>query len=162
VSRRSPKPLYGVRLLAILLIADVAEQRGAGFVNRLMLVQVQSSALGVKTGPDGVTERIRTSEARGPGSSPGRDTACPASVMEAWQSSKLSDEVRLLGGVLVFCSRSVPDFAREPAKLEDQVQFLARTLEEFDAGARRHGNRLGHRRAAVVYGRSGFGSRRRL
>jgi hypothetical protein len=44
-SKRPPKPPDGVRLLAILLIADVAEQRGAGFVNRLMLVQLQSSAL---------------------------------------------------------------------------------------------------------------------
>ena len=43
--KRSPKPLNGVRLLALLLIADVAEQQGGGFVNRSMLVQIQSSAL---------------------------------------------------------------------------------------------------------------------
>jgi hypothetical protein len=42
--------------------------------------------------------------------------------------------------------------ARELAKLVDQVRFLARTLERFDAGARRRGNRLGRRRAAMVYG----------
>ena len=41
-------------------------------------------------------------------------------------------------------------FARDPAKVEDQVRFLARTLK-FDAGARRHGGCLGHRREAVVY-----------
>ena len=42
---RFPKPSHGVRILALLLEqADVAEQRGAGPVNRLMLVQVQPSA----------------------------------------------------------------------------------------------------------------------
>lgn len=43
-SKRSPKPPDGVQILVVLL-ADVAEQRGTGFVNRLMLVQIQSSAL---------------------------------------------------------------------------------------------------------------------
>ena len=43
--------------------------------------------------------------------------------------------------------------ARDRAKVEDQVQFLARTL--FDAGARRYGNRL-------QPGRSGFDSHRRF
>ncbi len=33
-------------------------------------------------------------------------------------------------------------FARDPAKVEDQVQFLARTLDGFGAGARRDGSRL--------------------
>jgi hypothetical protein len=36
--------------------ADVAEQRGTGLVNRLMLVRIQSSALNVNR-PDGVTNR---------------------------------------------------------------------------------------------------------
>ena len=138
--------------------ADVAEQRGAGFVNRLMLVPSvsyretgQSSALMRKICPDGVTDRIRPSEGRGPGSSPGRDILarrcrlslreracfrsgesrqCPASVMEARQSSELQDEVRLLGGVLVQnnLSSECAGLARELAKLVDQVRFLARTL----------------------------------
>jgi hypothetical protein len=33
-------------------------------------------------------------------------------------------------------------FACDPAKVEDQVQFLARTLEKCDAGARRRGDCL--------------------
>ena len=42
--KRPPKPPNGVQILALLL-ADVAEQRGSGSVNRIMLVQIQSSAL---------------------------------------------------------------------------------------------------------------------
>ena len=37
--------------------ADVAEQRGGGFVNRIMLVQIQPSAPKEKTCPDGVADR---------------------------------------------------------------------------------------------------------
>ena len=40
------------------------------------------------------------------------------------------------------CPRGVPDQHATGAKVEDQVQFLARTLDRRDAGARRHGNRL--------------------
>lgn len=35
---------------------------------------------------------------------------------------------RFLGGVPDYLSLECAGFAREPAKLEDQVQFLARTL----------------------------------
>ena len=38
-----------------LIEADVAEQRGGGFVNRIILVQFQSSALMIR--PDGVADR---------------------------------------------------------------------------------------------------------
>ena len=57
-------------------------------------------------------------------------------MMEAWQPSKLSDEVRLLGGALTENDRlkkpvlGVWRIARDPAKVEDQVRFLARTLPE--------------------------------
>ena len=99
----------------------------------------------------------------------------------ACQRPKLVDQVRLLDGLLTTRPASVPDrtadfdsarrgsiprrateiphvlgvcrIAREPAKLVDQVRFLAGTLN--DAGARRHGNRL-------QPGRSGFDSHRRL
>ncbi len=54
-SSQPPNLAYGVRLLALVLDADVAEQLGTGFVNRLMLVRIQSSALGVH--PDGVMDR---------------------------------------------------------------------------------------------------------
>lgn len=37
--------------------ADVAEQRGAGFVNRIMLVRIQSSALHKEYGRKGRLER---------------------------------------------------------------------------------------------------------
>jgi hypothetical protein len=33
-------------------------------------------------------------------------------------------------------------FASDPAKVEDQVQLLARTFSQDDAGARRRGDRL--------------------
>ena len=45
-SRQPPKLLHGVQLLALVLVADVARtEEGTGFVNRQMLVQIQSSAL---------------------------------------------------------------------------------------------------------------------
>ena len=47
-SKRPPKPPHEVQILAVLPFADVAEQRGAGFVNRSMLVP-SASRLG-KTG----------------------------------------------------------------------------------------------------------------
>lgn len=79
-SRQIPTLPHGVRLLALVL-ADVAEQIGSGPVNRSMLVQVQSSALGVR--PDGVADRTGPSE--GPGSIPGRDTRrkSPAGVPDS-------------------------------------------------------------------------------
>ena len=43
-SSQPPKLADGVRLLALVL-ADVAEQLGIGFVNRSMLVRIQPSAL---------------------------------------------------------------------------------------------------------------------
>ena len=49
-SRQIPTLPYGVQILALVLIADVAEQRGGGFVNRIMLVQIQSSALKIRPG----------------------------------------------------------------------------------------------------------------
>ena len=54
---------------------------------------------------------------------------CPASVPEARQPSKLQDEVQFLGGVLDWCEcpRSVAE-ARDFAKVVDQVRLLAGTL----------------------------------
>ena len=58
----------------------------------------------------------------------------------AWQSSKLSDQVRFLGGLLGFAMK--PTFrnvlgvcrtARDRAKVEDQVRFLARALWRGEA-----------------------------
>ncbi len=50
----------------------------------------------------------------------------------AWQSSKLPDEVRFLGGALNRnTSSECGGFARDPAKVEDQVRLLARTLGVF-------------------------------
>ena len=50
--------------------------------------------------------------------------------MDARRSSKPSDGVRLPGEVLKqFMSWECAGSAREPAKLEDQVRFLAGTLE---------------------------------
>lgn len=73
-------------------------EEGTGFVNRQMLVQIQSSALC----PDGVAECIGPSEGPGPGSNPGRDTHSRSLRVcrIARQSSKLQDEVQLLGGLL--------------------------------------------------------------
>ena len=52
--------------------------------------------------------------------------------------------VRLVGKVLkANTSLGCAGSAYDPAKVEDQVQLPART---FDAGARRHGDCLGHRR----------------
>ena len=61
-SRQPPKLPHGVRLLALVLDADVARRSKAPVLTvmlswRLMLVQIQSSALG----PDGVTDRTRLS-----------------------------------------------------------------------------------------------------
>jgi heme A synthase len=52
-SSQPPKLTDRVRILALVLFANVAEQIGAGFVNRMMLVQIQSLALHL----DGVTDR---------------------------------------------------------------------------------------------------------
>ena len=50
----------------------------------------------------------------------------------AWQSSKLPDEVRFLGGALKRnTSLECGGFARDPAKVEDQVRLLARTLDDL-------------------------------
>ena len=50
----------------------------------------------------------------------------------AWQSSKLPDEVRFLGGALNRnTSSECGGFARDPAKVEDQVRLLARTLDDL-------------------------------
>ena len=51
---------------------------------------------------------------------------CLASVMDARRSSEPSDGVRLLDELLEFSECG--GFARDPAKVEDQVRFLARTL----------------------------------
>ena len=74
MSRQPPKLLHGVRLLALVLFY-----------------------------PDGVAERIGLSEGPGPGSNPGRDTDSSRSLRVcriAQPSSKLQDEVQLLGGLL--------------------------------------------------------------
>ena len=74
----------------------------------------------------------------------------------AWQSSELPDEVRFLGGALNRkTSSECGGFARDPAKVEDQVQLLARTLDnvalEPDGTA-----------AACKAASNGFDSHRRL
>ena len=68
-------------------------------------------------------------------------------MADALLSSKQSGEVRFLGGVLITnLSLGCAGFAREPAKLVDQVRFLARTLSGLlrlsDAGARWPGDCL--------------------
>ena len=101
-------------------------QKSAGLVNRSMLVRIQSSALFC---PDGVEElhwTLRRSrpwfesrsgylldvpcgcvgcmiafEAVGRGSNPRRGTQCLWSVMEARDSAKVVDQVRLLAGTLI-------------------------------------------------------------
>ena len=103
-SSQPPKLADGVRLLALVLdCRRGSTEKGAGLVNRLMLVRIQSSALdgkdvprrsriaqdrpkvlvldriqvgdaGTRTCPDGVADSIGPSEGPGPGSSPGRDT----------------------------------------------------------------------------------------
>ena len=110
--------------------------------------------------PDGVTERIRASEARGPGSSPGRDITfyllpceCDGGTADYESARRGSTPRRGAGNQNLFSECA--GLAHELAKLVDRVQFLARTLEQPDAGARRHGHRL-------QCGRSGFDSRRRL
>ena len=56
----------------------------------------------------------------------------PAGVPDrAWQSSKLPDEVRFLGGALEEMSSECEGFARDPAKVEDQARLLARTLDDL-------------------------------
>ena len=88
------------------------EKGGAGLVNRLILVRIQSSALLIC--PDGVADRIGPSEGPGPGSSPGRDIGLKIALRVcriARQRSKLQDGVRLLGEALIirYCPRSVAD-----------------------------------------------------
>ena len=80
----------------------------------------------------------------------------PASVWDARWSSKPQGRVRFPGGGSeIRESSGCAGFAHDPAKVEDQVQFLAGTSKTFDAGARRPGDRL-------QPGSSGFNSHRRL
>jgi hypothetical protein len=60
-----------------------------------------------------------------------------------------------VGDRQIIKSSGCAGFAHDPAKVEDQVQFLAGTSLLLDAGARRHGDRL-------QPGSSGFDSHRRL
>lgn len=99
--------------------------------------------------PDGVTERIRASEARGPGSSPGRDITfyllpceCDGGTADYESARRGSTPRRGAGSTFISVLGVCRTNAREPAKLVDQVRFLARTLHLSDAGARRRGNRL--------------------
>ena len=91
--------------------------------------------------PDGVADCTRPSEGRSPGSIPGRDTDSRG-LRVCWiarQSSELQDGVQLLGGLLkTITSSGCAGLACNPAKVEVQVRFLARTLND-DAGARRYG-----------------------
>ena len=74
----------------------------------------------------------------------------------AWQSSKLPDEVRFLGGALNRkTSSECGGFARDPAKVEDQVRLLARTLNDL---ALEPDGKAAACKAAL----SGFDSHRRL
>ena len=73
----------------------------------------------------------------------------------AWQSSKLPDEVRFLGGALNENVLGVLRIARDSAKVEDQVRLLARTLN--DVALEPDG-----KAAACKAALSGFDSHRRL
>jgi hypothetical protein len=115
-------------------------KKGVRLVSGSMLVRIQSSALCPR--PDGVADCIGPSEGPGPGSSPGRDTDKPCgcggrmTVFEAVGRGSIprwGTDTTVLG----VCRN-----AREPAKLVDQVRFLARTLIDTDAGARRPGGCL--------------------
>ena len=124
-SKRSPKPLDRVRLLAPVLFADVARLRKASALpcsigkGGIMLVRTPSSACVSKlsqppslwphrpaggldsrwcSGSHWTLRRSRSwFESRS-----GYLRKCPASVPEARQPSKLQDEVRFLGGVFWF------------------------------------------------------------
>ncbi len=83
----------------------------------------------------GVLDRITASEAVGPGSIPGRAIKRKRGLRVCWnarQISNLQDGVRFLGGLLGESQKNssleCAGFARDSAKVEDQVQFLARTL----------------------------------
>ena len=168
-SRRSPKPPTGFES-SHSCFADVAEQQGGGPVNRIMLVQIQSSALVCMSrwcsGSHG------PSEGPGPGSTPGRDTSrCadrigPAKVVPdraladalrvyRMHGSSNCRRVRFLGGALkryvlgVWRIRTRPCEGRRPGSTPGE------DTEQPDAGARRHGDRL-------QPGSSGFDSHRRL
>ena len=68
----------------------------------------------------------------------GYSTTCLASVMDARRSSEPLDGVRLPGEVLTNnMSLECAGYARDSAKVEDQVRFLARTLLAFFRSASR-------------------------
>ncbi len=73
---------------------------------------------------------MRLSEGRGPGSTPGEGIgSIPASVSGARRCSKPQGRVRFPGGGWRrHLSSECDGFAYDSAKVEDQVQFLARTL----------------------------------
>jgi hypothetical protein len=140
-SRRPPKPPHGVRLLALVLSLD------------------------------GVTDRIGPSEGPGPGSNPGRDTAkqdgaqfCPAGVLErmaAFEAAgrgsnpRRGTDVVREGNIAIVLG--VWWIARDPAKVEDQVRILMRTLSATCVTSEPDG-----KAAACKAALSGFDSHRRL
>ena len=106
--------------------------------------------------PHGVKDGIGPSEGPGPGSNPGRDTGKrrPASVPDrtaVFESARRGSTPRR--GTEDETSSECAGFARDPAKVEDQVQFLARTLLTLEPDGKA---------TACKAVRSGFDSRRRL
>ena len=93
-----------------------------------MLVRIQSSAL-CRDRASAVAEPITTLAAL-PGEDEGRRRSLNENAVWvrriASQSSKLRDGVRFLD--TVFTARECGGFARDPAKVEDQVRFLNRLL----------------------------------
>ena len=88
-------------------------EKGTGLVNRLMLARIQSSALGC---PDGVVDGTRASEARSPGSTPGRDTGSDENALRVCRMSTAVLETARRGSIPRrgagdndICPRSVPD-----------------------------------------------------
>lgn len=110
-------------------------EKGSALVKRLMLVQIQSSALTFRwcSGKHWTLRRSRPwFDSRS-----GYSTRCLASVMDARWSSEPQDGVRLPGEVLTEnMSWECAGFARDPAKVEDQVRFLAGTLLPIAAPSR--------------------------
>ena len=106
--------------------------------------------------PDGVAERIGPSEGPGPGSNPGRDTDSRSLRVcrIARQSSKLQDEVQLLGGLL----RDL-----RPRGVLDGHATLRRLRSRFDSwrGRLRRWSQTVRRLPAKQLS-SGFDSHRRL
>ena len=139
-SSEPPKLADRVQILAPLLAADVAERRGPCLVSRFMPVRVRPSASLMPSACDGRHATPRRSKTRFD-SWRGHSLAFPAGVADARRSSKPQGRVRFPGGGLGiglfrWMSSGCDGRAHDPAKVEAQVRFLARTWPSVErAGA---------------------------